>query len=278
LIFPVLTKELAVRLEKAETEYMVSRVKAIARREGNPMGAELREFGGATALYVREMPWGAFNAVKGLGAADKEHLDGIIEFYRERNRPFQLEITPVKGETGLFSGLAERGFFQSGFHATLYGIPARLPADVDTMEPERRHDIRIRLLEEEEFGLYGKLHCLGTGLPENGYRHVEENNRVLAHDPEWRYYIGYVDGQPAGVAVMHIRPGETASMTFAATLPEFRRRGLQTAFLRRRLQDAASAQCELAAGQAAYASVSHNNMERAGLRLAYTRVTWTRKP
>jgi hypothetical protein len=66
-----------------------------------------------------------------------------------------------------------------------------------------------------------------------------------------------------------------ASYTFAATLPEFRGRGLQTAFLHKRRYDAARAQCDLIVSQAAYASTSQNNMERAGLRIGYTKAVWT---
>jgi GNAT superfamily N-acetyltransferase len=266
LHFPVVTKELAERLECSEIDYMTSRVFAIKEREGNPMGANVQPFGGAAAYYVKEMPWGSFNTVKGIGAGGIGLIDEIIQFYRERSRPFQFEIIPSKANGDLFSCLIGHGFHQTGFHTTLYGVPS-------VEKPSYSSGIMIRELNEDEFELYGRLHCLGTGLNVDGAGHVADNNRVLYNRSGWRFFIGYVDDQPAGVAVMYIN-NNIASLTFAATIPEFRRRGLQMAFLNQRIYEAALAGCELVVGQAAYASTSQNNMERVGLRIGYTRATW----
>ncbi|MCM3628910.1 GNAT family N-acetyltransferase [Paenibacillus glycanilyticus] len=264
--FPVVTKELAEQLEQSEIDYMTSRVLVIKEREGNPMGADVRTFGGATAFYVKEMPWGTFNSVRGIGAEELGLIDDIIRYYGERSRPFQFEIIPSKANAELLSCLDGHGFYQAGFHATLYGIPSM-------EQPAYPSGITIREMEEEEFGLYCKLHCLGTGLSVEGAGYVADNNRVLYERQGWKFFIGHVDEQPAGVAVMYVNNG-IASLTFAATLPEYRRRGLQTAFLQQRLYEAGLSKCKLVVGQATYASISQNNMERAGLRIGYTRTTW----
>jgi hypothetical protein len=115
LQFPIITKEFSELLEQSEIDYMVSRVLAIKEREGNPMGVEVKKFGGATAFYVKEMPWGSFNTVKGIGSEDIGCVDDIIDFYCQRNRSFQFEIIPVKANTSLLSYLAEKCFYQSGF-------------------------------------------------------------------------------------------------------------------------------------------------------------------
>lgn len=111
------------------------------------------------------------------------------------------------------------------------------------------------------------------GLPISGKRHVAENNIVLINRPGWHFYAAFVRGAPAGAAVMHVREG-TASFTFAAVLPEFRRRGVHAALPAKRVQDAVKYRCKLVVSQAAYASTSFRNMERSGLRLAYTRAAW----
>lgn len=59
--FPIVTQELSVRLEQSEIDVMSSRMLAIQERNGNPMGVEIQNFGGGTAFYAREMPWGSFN-------------------------------------------------------------------------------------------------------------------------------------------------------------------------------------------------------------------------
>lgn len=266
MTFPLVTKELAERLEQSETDYMTSRVLAIQERQGNPMGAEIRVFGGATAFYVKEMPWGTFNTVKGIRTEDTGHIDEIIRFYRERNRPFQFEILPSRADGTFLKVLAEKGLYQNGFHTTLYGVP-------EPGLPPCPEGITVREMDGDEFELYGRLHCLGTGLNIQGSGHVADNNRVLYNRPGWRFFIGYVDRHPAGVAVMYMHNG-TASLTFAATVPEYRRRGLQSAFLRRRIHEAALAGCDLVVSQAAYASTSQHNMEKSGMRIGYTRATW----
>jgi len=60
-----------------------------------------------------------------------------------------------------------------------------------------------------------------------------------------------------------------------ATLPAFRKRGCHTVLTQRRSLDAARAGCELILGHTgAFGSISQNNMERAGLRIAYIMMSW----
>ncbi|WP_068773688.1 GNAT family N-acetyltransferase [Paenibacillus sp. FJAT-26967] len=266
--FPLVTQSLAEGLELAEIRFVTSRIQGIREREGNPMGAEIARFGGATAYYVRQMPWPIFNTVKGLGPDDLDQLDPLLAFYKQRGRACTFELIPGKTNATVTRALAERGYFQDGFHSCLYGVP-------EAIAPVLPPHIHIELItRREQFGLYGALHCSGTGMDPGGTQHFIDNNIVLFDRPGWRFFLGYVDGHPAGVSVMHI-DGEVASCTLAATLPEFRGRGLQTAMLQTRMHVAAKAGCRIVAAQAGFGSTSQNNMERLGMRLAYTRATWS---
>jgi GNAT superfamily N-acetyltransferase len=60
----------------------------------------------------------------------------------------------------------------------------------------------------------------------------------------------------------------------AATVPEMRRRGLQTALLAERLRYARLQGCDLAMMVAETGSNSQRNAERQGFRIAYTRFKW----
>ncbi|GIP35266.1 N-acetyltransferase [Paenibacillus sp. J2TS4] len=292
---PVLTNEWVERLEQSEIGYMVSRMNAIREREGNPEGVEMASFGGATAFYSRTMPWPQFNTVKGITSQEIGRLDDILAFYRERDRACQFEIVPGRVDGHLLESLAARGFYQRSFHSTMYGLTEEklenqsegLPVqelrkeigagtDFEEGLEEESGGISIRKLRSDEFLLYGELHCLGTGLSADGAPYVAENNRVLYGRPGWSFFIGQVDGIPAGVGVMYAQ-GNIASLTFAATLPDYRRRGLQSALILRRMREARQLGCYLVVGQAAYASSSQNNMERAGMRLAYSRATWVKR-
>ncbi|MBJ6360652.1 GNAT family N-acetyltransferase [Paenibacillus sp. GCM10012307] len=282
----LLTYELAELIEQSEVQYMIDRMRAIEERPGNPMGIELAQFGRATAFFAREMPWPQFNTVKGMGRDDVGWLDEIIGFYAARERKPQFEITPSNAEGALLKGLASRGYYQSGFHASLYInlLPDTSYASHGTLQGEQnvqKNDAAsVNLWIKElspETGLeqYASIHCLGTGLPVSGEVHIADNNEMLLAREGWSFYIAYTDGKtPAGAAVMHVGNG-IASLTFAAVLPKYRGRGIHQALIRKRLDKARQSGCTMAVGQAAYVSASARNMERSGMKLGYTRATWT---
>ncbi|PYI56408.1 GNAT family N-acetyltransferase [Paenibacillus flagellatus] len=264
--------ETAARLEEAEIEALVDRMMAIRDREGNPEGVEIAAFGGGTAVYSRTMPWPGFNFVKGLGPQDADRIDDIARFYRERGRKFEVHLVPGKLNAALAKALAAHGFMQTGFHATMV-------ADLEVAagrwkETPTSAGIGFREIGRDEFAAYGRIHCLGFGMPVEGAVPIARNNEVLHGRPGWKLYFGLTDGMPAAAGVMRMHDG-IASLTFAATLPEYRGRGLQSGLIRLRLRTAAEHGCRLATAQAAFGSPSHRNMEKAGMRLAFTRATWS---
>jgi ribosomal protein S18 acetylase RimI-like enzyme len=90
-------------------------------------------------------------------------------------------------------------------------------------------------------------------------------------------YLSRRDGQIAGGGSLRI-DGGLAQLSGAATLPEHRRRGVQSALLRARLLDAAAAGCELAVVTTSPGSKSQENVQRAGFALLYTRAIMVRAP
>lgn len=101
-----------------------------------------------------------------------EYWRQIIQFYSERDRAFEFQIVPGKADSSILRALADRGFYQSGFHTTLY-CPAELKAIKDA------GNIYIRALKEDEFDIYAEIHCLGTELSIDGKNYVAANNQVL---------------------------------------------------------------------------------------------------
>ncbi|MBU5444069.1 GNAT family N-acetyltransferase [Paenibacillus sp. MSJ-34] len=261
------SEQLIREIELSELAYMYDRMAAIRDRSGNPEGIEMQYFGNALCLYSRTMPWPTFNTVKGIGGGDLEYLDRIIHFYRTRDRKAQFEIVPSREDRNLLEALSERGFYQSGFHTSLYIEPTENADD-------NRDRIAIHELREDQFDLYATIHCRGTGLTDDGIPYVAENNKVLYNRPGWKFYIAYMDENPAAVGVMYIKD-RIASLTFAATLPEYRNQGLQQTLLQRRIREAKRNGCKLAVSQCAFLSQSHRNMERAGMKIGYIRTTWT---
>jgi GNAT superfamily N-acetyltransferase len=87
-----------------------------------------------------------------------------------------------------------------------------------------------------------------------------------------RSYVAYVGGVPAAAGALYV-DGGIGLLANVATLPAFRRRGAQTALIRRRIQDAAEAGCELVTAGTSDA-ISRRNLERSGLSLVYTKTVW----
>jgi GNAT superfamily N-acetyltransferase len=84
-----------------------------------------------------------------------------------------------------------------------------------------------------------------------------------------------IDAQIVVAASLRTDAG-LAHLTGSATLPAARRRGLQTALIRRRLEDAARDGCDLAFVVTAPGSKSQENLLRAGFAPLYVRAALER--
>jgi GNAT superfamily N-acetyltransferase len=83
------------------------------------------------------------------------------------------------------------------------------------------------------------------------------------------------DGVPAGGASLRLTEG-VAQLCGAATLPEHRRRGVQTALVAARLEVAGREGCDVAVVTTQPGSKSHENAQRRGFELLYTRTVLVR--
>ena len=81
--------------------------------------------------------------------------------------------------------------------------------------------------------------------------------------PGWTHYLSLADGLPAGGSVLFTDAGVSIFMV-AATDPLFRGRGIQTALIGRRLDDAAAAGSDLLMTETVASNASPRNFERAG--------------
>ncbi|WP_422657131.1 GNAT family N-acetyltransferase [Paenibacillus sp. EC2-1] len=265
----LLSESLILDIETSEMDYMTDRMLAIKERGGNPEGIEIEHIGSAICLYSKNMPWPSFNTVKGIRSTDIPYIDDMIRFYQSKGRKIQIEIVPSMVDQGLLEVLSEKGLYHAGFHTSMY-------MELELGIPEEEHSIEIQPIKCDEFEKYAAVHCEGTGLPPQGIDPVARNNEVLYARPGWTFFMAYVEHKPAAVGVMYIKNG-IASLTFAATIPDHRSKGLQQALLRRRLAKAIEEKCRLAVSQCSFLSQSHRNMERTGMKLGYVRTTWTGK-
>jgi GNAT superfamily N-acetyltransferase len=79
----------------------------------------------------------------------------------------------------------------------------------------------------------------------------------------------------AAMAALYVHQ-DIGYLALAATRPTYRNRGCHKALLQARITLAANKGCTCIAGQAAFGSASQQNMEKIGLRIAYTKALWTK--
>lgn len=258
----ILTQDLIARLVQADNAATLARLKGVQEIPGNPLGVEVRQFGSALATMMHRHPEHWWNRVRGLTPGDENFLDDILAWYREFGLQPTFDIIPPQSFEALLHALAERGFFQSGFMTLLYGSSRETQPSSDGIVVREQDNLELFV------DLAAETHFIPQG-DETFWKRV-----ARAEFSNSRCYIAFVDGEPAAHAVMNV-VGSAAVFGFGATLEKYRGRGCQTALLRARIRDAAQAGCDLLVVSTSPGSASQRNVERAGLRVAYTKAIWT---
>ncbi|GCF66388.1 GNAT family N-acetyltransferase [Bacillus cereus] len=263
----IMTPHTAQEIENAEINMLSSRLEALQAIKENPMQVQIEQFGSATAFSSKVIAGPAFNTIKGI--TNTTQIDEIISYYQSLQIPCRFEITPAQGTAELFQYLSEKGFYQSSFHTALYSTPREDPSLLPS-------NISVRKLKENEFDVFADIYVRGFNMPSFTKDGVRQNNEILYDKPGWHFFIAEVQNIPAGIGVLYINKG-VASLAASATLPEFQRKGCHTALIQKRIETAIESNCHLIVGQARFGSSSQNNMERAHMKIAYTKSIWTAK-
>jgi ribosomal protein S18 acetylase RimI-like enzyme len=267
---PSVNDALVRRLDTVSTAFARDWLEGVAALPGNPRGLRLATFGGAFAAAATGAPELDFmNRVHHLWPEDAHLLPSILDLYSGTGiRPW-FEVFPSEdGVDGVGGAIARAGAAPVSFITFLYGA-----ADAPPAAASPATGIQIRTVTAGDVDLFSDVLLRGHGVPEEEHALARDGQRHWVDLPGTTLYLATVDDTPAAAAVLRIGDG-IGYLANAATLPDFRGRGCQTALLARRIADASAAGCELSAGQAIYGSASQRNMERIGLRPAVTVTTW----
>jgi GNAT superfamily N-acetyltransferase len=263
----LLDLNLAREIELAEAEAAVSCAQMMMTLQADSPGA-IEPVAGGYAVYC-----GAGNPITqavGLGfqgPVTVREFNLLEEFYFSRNEPVRVETCPLADAT-LFEGYKERGYCVSEFSNVMVRSVSN---GVNKPTPE----IDIRLARPDELDLW--VMTVAQGFAEN-YPVTQELLSVMkmfAMSKNTECYLARVDNRVVGGATLALR-GRIAGLFGASTLPEFRKRGVQTALLDWRLRRAAEAGCHLAMSLAQPGSISQRNITRLGFQTLYTRVKFER--
>jgi len=257
---------LSRRLERAEGRACVEYAEA-RRRVYPDSGAAWIECAGAYAVFdgVDSPITQSF----GLGIFEElspASLDVIEQFFLERAAPVLHEVSPLAGVPAL-DLLCKRNYRPIEISSVLY-------RSVEQPAPESRSQIRVRVIAPEEAQLWANVSARGWA-----HEHPElmdfllQLGAIFSARRQSPCFLAEIDGQPGAAGVLSIHDN-VALFGGASTVPELRKRGLQTALLQERMRYAFDHGCDLAMMVALPGSESQRNAERKGFQIAYTRTKW----
>ena len=139
---------------------------------------------------------------------------------------------------------------------------------------EAKSDLSVRRIGTEDADDFASIVAHGFDF-EPGF---EPALAALVNNSNWQVYMTFDGDVAAGTGALYMRDG-TGYLDFAATHPEFRRRGAQSLVLSERLGHAFDAGCTsivTMTGEAVPGEEQHSyrNIEKSGFVAAYLRENW----
>lgn len=262
---------LAARIDRAEMRLSISIGETVATRTPEAR-ALISPIAGGHAIFAGT--GSPANKAIGIGfgaAIDEAALEAIEHAWADRGEPVRFELSTL-ADPSLAPTLTARGYRLTGFENVL----ARA-VTVDDRAPDL-NGMFITALPQDQWRPWMNVALDGFATPDGSAPGEESFPREalegmfadFASTPGFQRYLLHVEREPAGAASLRIDDG-LAQLCGAATLPQFRRRGIQAALLRWRLADAREAGCALAVVTTQPGSKSQANAMRQGFALLYTR-------
>ena len=262
---PFVDQALAYRLERAIAARAANYAQARCAI-GLSERCDVVELAGGSLVFADGAPPSPVNRAIALGMRGPvlpAELDAVDLFFRSHGAMPQVDVCPF-ADPSLIDGLRQRGYrlgrFQSVLICPLPGSLSNATASDVIVNRAGLDDIEVwlRTVAQGFAGLDDPPATDGAMLLPN----FHSRNGVS--------YLAWLDGQPAGGGSMFLHDG-VVELGGASTRMQFRRRGVQTALLQRRMADAHAAGCDMAMVITSPGSNSQRNIERHGLQLAYTK-------
>lgn len=203
------------------------------------------------------------------GPVARDEFDRFEAFYRDRNTTAEIVLAPHV-DRSVLDFVHERHYKLNEFNSVLWQrlTPEMHFADIPP-------GMEVRMVGHDESRTWANILVKGFAdiapVP-------PELFETFAFLPNSLCVLAYLNGEPVGGGGGAYFPEQGLCCLFgAATLPEFRRRGVQTAITATRLRMARDAGCKVAAVMTQPGSVSQKNSERLGFRVAYTKFVMIRE-
>jgi GNAT superfamily N-acetyltransferase len=233
------------------------------------LGLRTEEVGTALVSVAAALPPSAIvvNRAIGLGVAapaSREGAERVVRLYRDAGvRRFFVHLQPEARPPELRAWLEAAGLERArGWAKFERGREA--PPDAPT-------DLEVRRAEPEHAQAFGRIVADAFDLGEAAAPWLAR----LVGRRGWHVYMTFDGDTPAGTGCLFVHDG-LAWLDWDATAPAFRRRGGQTALLRRRILDALDLGCRrlaVATGEEVPGDPQHSykNIVRVGFRPTHVR-------
>jgi GNAT superfamily N-acetyltransferase len=215
----------------------------------------LREAGGAIAIRVDGLPIKELNRIAGLyDVDDLAELEDLFD-----DRPYWITLDP---EANLDDELAARGYVPAGaWQKFARGVgPYAGHTDLDVGDARSRHDVATYLRR-------------AWTIPA---LEADWLSGVFGH-PDWHCFVAYDGAQAVGGGMLYVLD-DVGWIGVAATQPEYRGRGVQSAVFAARFDRARELglrQLVTETGITKPPGPSYRNMLRAGFEPTYARPVYT---
>ena len=232
--------------------------------------------GAATVVLTRKSQNLYYNRVIGLGqasAATPSQLQRLIGWAGDqRVESVGADVGAAARPGRLAEMLEGAGFERTGWTGKLWRDAGPLPRRAG------RPPVSVRRTGPSHASRW--VDVVGQVWRTFHYRRPWFEARVGT--PGWIHYLAWMDEEPVGAAAMYV--DRVAGMTVGhlvdgVTLSPWRRIGVQSTLIRRRLSDGRALGCDLFTSETApplprMPLVSFRNLRRQGFELAYLRESW----
>ena len=256
----------ARRMEAAE-EYGALRYAQAMHSLHPERGVTWEPFDGGHLVFIApNSPVGRAHGLGFDGSVTSHDIEHVEDFYFSRGADAQVDVSPY-ADPSLLESLNHRGFQVAEFNQTL----ARWITSDERIAAPVLDEIEIRQVRPDEASIWSAL--LARVFFGEQASHFESLFQPWAAPGQILTLAAFAGGEMiAGASGIIVPEYRMAGFFGAATLPEFRGRGIQRAFMQQRLRIAQQAGCDLAVTLTMAGTSSQRNVERMGFRTAYTKV------
>ena len=220
-------------------------------------------FGGA---LIATGPGRYVNRGLGVTLDDRsvDDIESIEQFFGEQGLPAAVELSSWSSPATI-AEFSRRNFRPAWFRSMFVIDPAGRHAP---MAP----DVQIEPVDDGNATTWMDTYAAGFEGADGEPRSVSDEFALATRaSADAAIVLATVDGKPAGCGTVHVAGG-VAWLGGAATMPAFRRHGVQATLVAHRLRMALDRGCDVAAATAVPSGASARNLIRLGFQLVQTQV------